>query len=154
MALLFRPGANSIGSDRLFAVLVYWQAVFNWLPWFLSVAWLGRIAARMPGGWKLFWVTAVVLTLCSTSLHMAVTPPLHGPGSGMLMINTSGILGMVAMAIVHVLGLDAVFGSWNQVMNVTQVVSWIQTGLMILGVMAFRIKTMSDRKATGATLDG
>ena len=56
--------------------LVCWKQAVNWVPWALSMAWLGRIAARMPGGWKLYWITAAVLTLSSTpAAKMEIYPP-------------------------------------------------------------------------------
>ncbi len=78
------------------AMLEWWPQVFNWLPWLLSMSWLAWMAGRMPGGWKLFWVTTVVLTFCSTAIHMdSINPPLNGPESGSISMTTAGPGGLL-----------------------------------------------------------
>ena len=139
----------------LLAGLRCWQAVFNWLPWLLSMAWLARIAVRMPGGWKLFWITAVVLTLCSTSLWMRIDPPLHGPNSGSLMIHASGILGLIVDALLRLMGFGSKLGpglgpwlSWPR--NMTP--SLIQAAIMALGLLAFHFKATARSEDPGTVL--
>jgi hypothetical protein len=128
--------------STLSATMVSWQQAFNWLPWLLSMAWLARIAARMPGGWKLFWVTAIVLALCSPSVHMTVIPRLHGPGSGkILFFWPTGLLGMIASAL-RVFGFEpTAIRSWARLAGPEQTIAWIQTAIMALGALAFYART-------------
>ena len=133
--------------------LMCWQAIINWLPWLLSMAWLAWIAVRMPGGWKHFWITAVVLTICSTSVWMSIRPPLHGPHSGSLTVYGSGILGLIANASAHLMGYGPKVGQWSSWARDTAP-SLIRQAIMALGVFAFYSRTTAAVKAPGATLPG
>jgi hypothetical protein len=137
----------------LLAALRCWQAVINWLPWLLSMAWLARIAVRMPGGWKHFWITAVVLTLFSTSFWMTIEPPLHGPNSGTLMVYASGILGVIFNAFFHLIGYGPVLGPWSVwARNTTP--CWIQTAIMLFGAISFYRKATATRTTASAAPAG
>lgn len=57
------------------------EIAVHWVPWLLGSAWLAWLVRRMPGGWKLSWISAVVLVLLSTSIIWQIKPPTHGPGS-------------------------------------------------------------------------
>jgi 4-hydroxybenzoate polyprenyltransferase len=118
------------------ALLEWWARTFNWLPWLLSMAWLAWIAARMPGGWKLFWITAFVLTLCSTAFQMNIKPPLNGPGSGALYLGVSGPGGML-LGGMAMLFAGEVMGPWSGIFSgVTQ---WVQSLLLAAGLMSVRL---------------
>jgi hypothetical protein len=131
-----------------FAWIRCWVAAVNWLPWLFSMAWIARIAVRMPGGWKLFWITAVVLTVCSTSIWITVQPPLHGPNSGVLMIYGSGILGLVSNAVEHLMGYGWQFRSWSDWARYTAP-SWIQTAIMLFGILMFHFKVTARSEGAG-----
>jgi hypothetical protein len=137
--------------DAVLAGLRCWQAVVNWLPWLLSMAWLARTAVRMPGGWKHFWITAGVLTLCSTSLWTRIDPPLHGPNSGSLMIYASGILGLIVDALLRLMGFRGL-GPWlSWPKNIAHMApSLIQAAIMALGLLAFHFKATARSEDTGA----
>jgi hypothetical protein len=119
--------------------LACWQVIFNWLPWLAAMAWLARIAVRMPGGWKLYWITAIVLTIFASSTWMVVHLPGHGPRSGSLYVMAIGLLGIIIKAVADLLGYGAALGTWS---------GWfrglgahpgplIQTVIMALGTVAF-----------------
>lgn len=76
----------------------------NWLPWILSLLWIGRLVHRMPAGWKYFWIASVTLILCSTSVQ-AIPYDLSSSGTGprlMFMIGLVGLPGLLAGLIVQV----------------------------------------------------
>jgi hypothetical protein len=130
--LLSGPPAQQVNL----ALLEWWARTFNWLPWLLSMAWLAWIAARMPGGWKLFWITAVALTLCSTAFQMNIKPPLNGPGSGALNVAVSGPGGLLLGGIARLLAGEAV-GPWSGILSgVTQ---WVQSLLLVAGSMLVKM---------------
>jgi vacuolar-type H+-ATPase subunit I/STV1 len=87
---------------------------------------------------------------------MSVYPPLHGPGSGSMVIHTSGFLGLIAMTIAQVLGFGRLVGSWERVVSVSQMVPWLQTAIIVLGIALFRFKVRAPGQAWGFArpLDG
>jgi hypothetical protein len=90
----------------------------------------------MPGGWKLFWITAVALTLCSTAFQMNIKPPLNGPGSGALNVAVSGPGGLLLGGIARLLAGEAV-GPWSGILSgVTQ---WVQSLLLVAGSMLVKM---------------
>ena len=118
------------------ALLEWWARTFNWLPWLLAMAWLAWVAARMPGGWKLFWITAVALTLCSTAFQMNIKPPLNGPGSGALNVALSGPGGLLLGGIARLFAGE-VMGPWSGIFSgVTQ---WVQSLLLVAGSMLVKM---------------
>ncbi len=124
----------------------WWPLVYNWVPWMGAMAWLTRIAIRMPGGWRLYWITAVALMLCSTMPYMELHRPLHGPGSGMLNVGVAGPLSVV-------FGIPASF-IWHELpppsaQIVAQGHLWLQALLMVVPVIALRWWAKS-RGAAGA----
>jgi len=142
----------------LFAALVYWQHAFNWIPWLLSMAWLARIAVRMPGGWKLFWVTAVVLALCSTSIQMTVIPPVisHGHASQGIYLFPTGVLGVILNALGKALGYGPVVAiAKNPVLwQAALAGAWIQTAITLIGATTFYRTATSTRTAVSAAPAG
>jgi hypothetical protein len=119
------------------APLEWWARIFNWLPWLLSITWLVWIAARMPGGWKLFWITAVALTLSSTAFHMSIKPPLNGPGSGALNVLGSGPGGLLLGGMARLFAGE-VMGPWSGIFSgVTQ---WAQALLLVAGSMSVKFR--------------
>jgi len=91
---LFSDGGLAAASP---ASLAAWKHTANWLPWLLCGLWLIRVATRMPGGWKHFWITAVVLALFSASAVTMVQPALNGPGSGSINVALTGPVGATLM---------------------------------------------------------
>jgi hypothetical protein len=129
--LLSGPPAEQVNL----ALLEWWPRMFNWLPWLLSMAWLAWLAARMPGGWKLFWITAVALALCSTAFQMNIKPPLNGPGSGSLNVLVSGPGGLLLGGIGRLFAGE-VMGPWSGIFSgVTQ---WVQSLLLVAGSMSVK----------------
>jgi hypothetical protein len=118
--------------------LLEWMArIFNWLPWLLSITWLAWIAARMPGGWKLFWITAVALTLSSTAFHMNIKPPLNGPGSGAINVVGSGPGGLLLVGMAKLFA-GKVMGPWSGIFSgVTQ---WAQSLLLVAGSISLKFR--------------
>jgi len=140
----------------LHASLRCWQVIFNWLPWLVAVAWLARTAVRMPGGWRLFWITSITLTTFVPSVWMVIQMPQHGPGSGSLNIMMLGIFGIIVNTVFHVLGYGAVVGPWWMWFRQTAAHPGplVQTAVMALGALAFYAR-MSGRfrwPATGAAM--
>jgi len=127
----------------LHAALRCWQAIFNWLPWLAGLAWLARIAVRMPGGWKLYWVTSIALTIFAPSIWMVIRMPEHGPGSGGIYFLTIGILGIIANAISHALGFGWAVGPWGVWFRQTTAnpEPLIQTMVLALGALVFYART-------------
>jgi len=131
--------------DFLFAChLLAW----NWLPWLCSMAWLARLSARMPGGWKLFWITTIVLTLCSTFPGRFMTSGPWGPPVPLPF--PSGILGLMAIAIAHVLG-SPIAALWESHIHLGP---WIQTAIMLFGAITFHRKATTTRTAASAAPAG
>jgi len=130
--LLSGPHAQQVNL----ALLEWWARTFNWLPWLLAMAWLAWVAVRMPGGWKLFWITAVALTLCSTAFQMNIKPPLNGPGSGELHVLLSGPGGLLLGGIARLFAGE-VIGPWSGIFSgVTQ---WVQSLLLVAGSMLVKM---------------
>ena len=140
--LLPDPDAHHVNLT----MLEWWPRVFNWLPWVLSMSWLAFMAGRMPGGWKLFWITTVVLTLCSTAFHMNINPALNGPGSGSLSINTSGPGGLLLGGIAR-LFLGPAAGPRSGVLSGGT--AWIQSALLVVGGLMVRFWATSSRPQIG-----
>jgi hypothetical protein len=137
---------------RFLPVLGCWQQAFNWLPWLVSAVWLAWLAVRMPGGWKLFWITAIVLTLFSTSLWMTIMPPSRGPHSGAIYFFPTGPFGMIANFLFRVLGYGAMIGP--RVAHPPYLWTWIQTAILLFGAAAFHFKATRTRGAECAPVDG
>jgi hypothetical protein len=132
--------------------LACWQVIFNWVPWLAAMAWLARIAVRMPGGWKLYWITAIVLTIFAPSIWMVVHLPDHGPRSGSLNFIAIGFLGLIAKAALDLFGYGAAIGTWSGWLRglVAYPGPLIQTSIMALGTVAFYGR-MSGRYRRAAT---
>jgi hypothetical protein len=160
--------ADFLDSARLVPALVCWEQAVNWIPWLISIAWLAWIAARMPGGWKLYWITAVVLMLCAPSVEMKVHPPSHGPHTGLIYIYfPGGMPGMISSTIQHVLGhlplIGPRFQAWVDgvldahrplVPKPPQTVAWIQTTIMAFGAITFYLRMTANPGRTGAPIEG
>ena len=124
---------DAAGHLTNWSALVCWQYAFNGLPLLLAGLWLAWLAARMPGGWKLFWISAITLTLCTTTWWMSLTPPLHGPGSGCLTIKAHGLLG----ALVGLAGAPWLPDhAWRE--QLWQVSPWFQLGVLLLPIILGR----------------
>jgi hypothetical protein len=153
IGLAFRHAdLGHVNLTNLSAALTCWQDAFNWLPWLFSIGWLARIALRMPGGWKLFWVTAIALIFFSTSLQMMFVPPMHGPHSGSVNFYPTGIFGIIGNLFCRVFGYGSFAGRWSVLWQSAQVGPWIQTGIMLLGAGLFY--RGAKRKAPNAALFG
>jgi hypothetical protein len=126
--------------------------MFNWLPWLLSTAWLARIAIHMPGGWKLFWITFAVVTVCSTSTWLTIIPLSRAPGWQHIDISVAGIFGLFVSALIWAGVGNPDRSPWAPPM--AQTVAWIQTAVLMLGALAFHFKATATSKATGAALPG
>jgi hypothetical protein len=90
------------------AALDCWSLVFHWLHWLISVAWLAWlawIARGMPGGWKLLWISALVLSVLSSMALMSIQPALNGPESGRIVVSASGPGGWILACICKLLSL-------------------------------------------------
>jgi hypothetical protein len=146
LAWIFGEPSQVHESKFLDAVFACYLLAINWLPWLLSMAWLAWIARRMPGGWKLFWITTVVLTLCSTSIGRWVTAGPWGPPVPLPF--PSGILGLIAIAIAHVMGSPAA-GFWASHIHIGP---WIQTAILMLGAVTLYCKATAPSRATGEAL--
>lgn len=130
---------NTAQQQFNLSILEWWARTFNWLPWLLAMAWLAWVAVRMPGGWKLFWITAVALTLCSTAFQMNIKPPLNGPGSGQLNVLLSGPGGLLLGGIARLFAGE-VIGPWSGIFSgVTQ---WVQSLLLVAGSMLVKMLQM------------
>lgn len=126
-------------ATSVHVILTSWQVTMNWLPWLAAMAWLARIAARMPGGWKLYWITAIALTSIAPSIWTVVHWPEHGPGSGSVNVFALGFLGVIAKLVASLFGYGANIGSWaSWVRGVAAYPgSLIQTATMALVAIAF-----------------
>jgi len=123
-------------ATSLRVMLGCWQATSNWLPWLAAMAWLGRIAVRMPGGWKLYWITAIVLTAFAPSIWMVVHLPQHGPRSGSLMLYAIGLPGVIVKVMADLFGHGSSWLGWFRGASV-HLGPLIQTSIMALGTVAF-----------------
>jgi hypothetical protein len=132
--------------------VVLWQVAFNWLPWLCALAWICHLAVKMPGGWKLFWITATALTPLSTWMQAVVTPPIHGLHSGTLMFFPNGILGALTYAILHLTTIAEV-GPWSLwLRQSTHYPSGsIQQAVMAAGLIVFHWKMRKSPAAARAT---
>jgi hypothetical protein len=121
------------------AMMVCWLVTINWLPWLAAMTWLARIAVRMPGGWKLYWITAIALTAFAPSIWAWVHWPQHGPHSGSFSFQLIGLPGLVSKVVFQMLGYGAMTGSWGEwFRGVCQhPMPLIQTATMALGAVAF-----------------
>ena len=113
----------------------WWPRVFNWLPWLLSLSWFVWMTVRMPGGWRLFWSTTLVLALCSTAFHMTIQPPMQGPGSGQCSLRYSGPGGLLLGVIARMV-LGPCVGPWSDV--VFGGVAWLQSALLLAAGLVVR----------------
>jgi hypothetical protein len=145
--LLAEPDARHVSLTMVEG----WQRIFNWLPWLLSMSWLAWMAGRMPGGWKLFWVTTVVLTLCSTAIHLHVKPPLNGPGSGSVEMDASGPGGFLFDGTVRLLGGPGARGpepmQWLGPLHWSM--AWFQSALLFVGGLMLRLWATKSRPHPG-----
>jgi hypothetical protein len=133
-AWLLGPRPDSDAHDVNLAMLEWWPRVFNWLPWLLSLSWLAWMAGRMPGGWKLFWITTVVLALFAPALHMSVDPPLNGPGSGFINLFMSG----------------PDVASWSDVLRARGMsAAWFQSAFLVAGGLLVRFWATHSRPKPG-----
>jgi len=135
-------------------VLQCWAQAVNWTPWLLSVAWLAWVAARMPGGWKLFWATALTLAFFSPSIRMLVTPPLHGPGTGQILFMwPTGMIDLITTALFHATGYEpAILRSLPWTPYPVQTTARIQSALLLLGALTFYLRAIANRRTIGAAL--
>jgi hypothetical protein len=138
-------------SAKLVPALQCWAQAVNWLPWLLSLAWLTRIATRMPGGWKLFWATALTLVLFSSSIRMLIIPPSHGPGTGQIVFMwPTGMLDLIATAFASATGYQpTIIRSLPWTPYPVQTTAWFQSALLLFGAIAFHLKAASTRRAAG-----
>jgi hypothetical protein len=97
---------------------------------------------------------------------MEVYPPLHGPHSGVLLLDVyDGIPSLISSTIQHVLGhlpyLGPRFQAWveefrdaHQPLWPTrpQTVAYIQTAILLLGALAFYLRAIATRRTTSALL--
>lgn len=111
--------------------------MFNWLPWLVSAAWLCWMAARMPGGWKLFWITALVLAFCSTALELHVTPPRNGSCSGSWTVTPLGLGRLLLSAIGWIYAKQSLLDGRGLFSGVTQ---WAQALLLLTGAVSVRLQ--------------
>lgn len=124
-------------------VLQGWKLVFNWLPWVLSMAWLARMTCGMPGGWKLFSITTVVLTLCSTMWRMDIHPSLEGPGSGSCEITTSGPGGLVFMGTARLFLGPEEEPAWSSILSGGT--AWFLSALLVVAGLLVRFWATKSR---------
>ncbi len=136
------PFADSGTQHVNIEMLHGWSRVFNCLPWLLSISWLARIAWHMPGGWKLFAISTVVLTLCSTALSVQIDPPLNGPGSGSCSIITSGPGGLLLGGTLR-LFLGPVAGPWSGILSGGA--AWFLSALIVVGGVGIRFWAANSR---------
>jgi len=137
-SLAFDASGNFVGWN----LMRCWKYTFNWLPLLASGVWLAWLARRMPGGLKLFWISAFTLTFCATTWQMDLIPPLHGPGSGSLTVTGQGVPALLAGTVGALLKPEWLPKHFwrNEVMDVRL---WFQLVVMLLplilcgsGVMA------------------
>ena len=169
IAIIVVPGLILMGIGNLpamrdarfpDAVFVCWQQVFNWLPWLLCLAWLARIGTRMPGGWKLYWITAMVLTIFPNLVQMGVNPQLSVPHARYAICFGGfpfGILGAAYHGLFHLLDLFPAFDAWIDLwpeprmrLVPSQAAQWIQPALMMLAAITFHRKAAYGREARHA----
>jgi hypothetical protein len=146
---------HDTNSPRLNALLVCWQYVFNWLPWLVAVSWLARIARRMPGGWKLFWITAITLSVLSPSLRLWIVPRSHGPGTGQILFFwPTGLLGCLAGTLVQLFGYaqTMIDHAYARIPKWETRQALIQSALMLLGTIVFYLQATRTRKVFGAAV--
>jgi hypothetical protein len=117
------------------------------------MAWLARIAVRMPGGWKLYWITAIVLTAFAPSIWTVVHWPQHGPQNGSVMFYVVGVLGVFIKAAVGLFGDTARIGSWADWFRgiCAHPIPLIQTATMALGSIAFYGRMSGSYRRAAAT---
>ncbi|HSI11659.1 MAG TPA: hypothetical protein VK961_06425 [Chthoniobacter sp.] len=121
------------------------EITMHWVPWLVGCAWLAWLVRRMPGGWKLYWISAVVLVLLTTSMIWQIKPPTHGPGTlaqgpRLALVTT---LGGIPGAILNKLG--TLFHLWERIepandrtvyfSNPSTVIPWIQIALSTVGMI-------------------
>jgi hypothetical protein len=134
-------------------VLVSWQRTMNWVPWLAAMAWLARIALRMPGGWKLYWITSIVLTAFAPSIWIVVHWPQHGPQNGSVMFHVVGVLGVFIKAAVALFGDGARIDSWADWFRglCAHPMPLVQTPVMALGSIAFYGRMSGSYRQAAAT---
>jgi hypothetical protein len=59
-------------------------ACISTAPWVFGLVWLAWYARKMPAGWKGFWVVSGLVGLGLNVLNFAASPPLNGPGTGVM----------------------------------------------------------------------
>jgi len=164
----FLGWADAPDPAKFFPAFQCWAQMINWLPWLFAMAWLAWIAARMPGGWKLYWITAVVLTLCAPAVKLNVQPPSHVPHSGVIFLSFyDGIPFLISSAIQNALLHMPYIGPWFQdwvdawlnahqpltlAPQTPQTVALIQTAILGLGAIVFYLKAAGRRKAISAAV--
>jgi hypothetical protein len=127
-----------------------WQYTFNWLPLLASGIWLAWLARRMPGGWKLFWISAFTLMFCATTWQMNLVPPLHGPGSGTLIVTARGLPGLLAGGAGALLKPEWLPNNfWRD--EVMDLHLWFQLGVMLLPWLLYRRGIMARLSAQSET---
>ena len=125
------------------------EITVHWVPWLLGSAWLAWLVRRMPGGWKLSWISAVVLVFLSTSMIWQIKPPTHGPGShanGGPKLGLVNTLGGIPGAMLYALYRPLHLADYNEppsdrsvyfpsLSTVSIVVPWIQIALSTIGLI-------------------
>lgn len=137
-SLAYDASGNFVGWN----MMLCWKYTFNWLPLLASGVWLAWMARRMPGGWKLFWISAITLTFCSTTWQMVLVPPLHGPGSGSLTVTGHGVLGLLAGGVGALLKPEWLPNNfWRD--EVMDLHLWFQLAVMLLPLVLRRSGVMA-----------
>jgi hypothetical protein len=120
------------------ATLTALEIGVDWVPWLLACVWLGWLVRRMPGGWKLYWISAVVLALLSTSMICQIKPPTDGPNTGVFLITLGGVPGAIVNQIGNLFHLRerAIAAGRTLYPAPSSVVPWIQMAISAAGMIA------------------
>jgi len=133
------------------AALATLEMAVDWVPWLLASVWLAWLIRRMPGGWKLYWISAIVLTLLSTSMICHLEPPGQGPNTGVFILTLDGLPGAIVNQIGNLFHLRerALAAGRTLYPAPSTAVPWIQIALSTVGMIGVhrwsRSSSGSDR---------
>ncbi|MDR3402269.1 MAG: hypothetical protein P4L99_07195 [Chthoniobacter sp.] len=135
MAMVAASGAAPRPSE-----LTTLEIAIDWVPWLLACSWLAWLVRHMPGGWKLYWISAVVLALLSTSMICQIQPPTHGPNTGVFLVTLGGIPGAILNQLASLFHLRERAAAAGRTLYPapSSMVPWIQITLSAAGMIAVR----------------